>query len=205
MSAVQTDLPHDPCPCHNVQRIANDILEINPKWAILEADATVTRPGDVFVHRNIANQFHPRDDNVLSVLEYSIQHLYIRNIAIVGHKNCGGVAAAYKQAYPQAQVDANATDGLVLHLPEGLRNSRDPQNAINRWLEPLVERIRGLLPPVSLEVVTRDNVIFQVENLLTLRDTILGWSAGQPVLVHGWLIDFTTGIIEHLVTEEIKT
>ncbi|KAH9017343.1 carbonic anhydrase, partial [Lactarius deliciosus] len=59
-----------------------------------ESVITASRPGDIFVHRNIANQIHPSDDNALTVIAYAIAHVHVEHILIVGHTHCGGADAA---------------------------------------------------------------------------------------------------------------
>ncbi|KAI6023284.1 carbonic anhydrase, partial [Pisolithus marmoratus] len=167
---------------------------------ILEGDITVARPGDVFVHRNIANQFPTQDTNALAVLAYAVGPLNVRNVAIVGHKKCGGVIAAYEASHPCTQ-QITEEEGAEFHLSSA---TPDP---LSLWLTPLVERLRGLWPGstgVTLEQATKENVKLQVENLLSLKGTILKWTNNQPILVHGLLYDFTTGILESLSTSEIK-
>ncbi|KAL4066086.1 carbonic anhydrase [Scleroderma yunnanense] len=173
---------------------------------VLEADITVTRPGDVFVHRNIASQFQPTDDNALAVLEYSVKYLRIRDVVIVGHKNCGGVIAAFEAAFPscRGEIDEKVSDGVHIEPVDGSeRSGSSYQSALSRWLVPLATRLGSLMPPVTLEHAHEENVRIQVENLLTLRQDILGWSEGHAVRIHGWLYDFSTGIVRHMVTEHM--
>ncbi|KAI6042031.1 carbonic anhydrase [Pisolithus marmoratus] len=215
------------CSSHNVRDVVPSILKVNSQWAhvtktktpcyfpdpgsaqrpkllwigcsdsrISEGDITIVRPGEVFVHRNIANYTDlVHDTNALAVLAYAIGVLGVRNglsfhcLAIVGHWKCGGVIAAYEASRPYTQH---------FHFSSA---TPDP---LGLWLAPLVERLRGLWPGVTLEQATKENVQLQVESLLSLKDTILKWTSNQPILVHGLLYDFTTGILKSLSTSEIK-
>lgn len=178
---------------------------------ILEGDITVARPGEIFVHRNIANQFPTQDTNALAVLAYAIGALGVRNVAVVGHKKCGGVIYAHEQAQPcllPERICLTEKEGAELFsgAPGGCGDVSS-DNPIYSWLEPLIQRLKQLWPgsPGSVEWATMESVQLQVENLLSLRQTILKLSGNQPVLVHGLLYDFTTGILENLVpTSEIK-
>ena len=123
---------------------------------------------------------------------------------VVGHKNCGGVNAAYNAAFPNSlEMEARPSDGIVLESVEGSQvcNSLH-RNALNRWLAPLVDHLKSA-PQLTREHAYEKNVCIQVQNLLTLKRDILEWSKGELVGVHGWLYDFTTGIVKHIVTEEI--
>ncbi|KAI6101300.1 carbonic anhydrase [Pisolithus sp. B1] len=223
--------PDSPCSLYDIRNVVPSIIEVNSQWAsvtktktpcyfpepkkdqrpkllwigcsdsrILEGDITVVRPGDVFVHRNIANQFPTQDTNALAVLAYAIGPLKVQNVAIVGHRKCGGVIAAHEASRPCAQP-VTEEEGAEFHL------SSDVLDPLSSWLAPLVERLRGLWqgsPDLTLEQATTENVKLQVENMLSLKETILKWSDNRPVLVHGLLYDFTTGILERLSTAEIK-
>ncbi|KIM62482.1 hypothetical protein SCLCIDRAFT_119467, partial [Scleroderma citrinum Foug A] len=164
-----------------------------PDSRVLEADITVTKPGDVFVHKHswvvVTSQFFPWDENALSVLQYSVGHLDVREVVVAGHKNCGGVITAYNTV---SQLSRRG----------GPQNGTSPQNTLNRWLAPLAGRLKSL-QPITREFAHDENVCIQVQNLLSLIQDILRWSKGEVVHVHGWPYDSTTGIIKQIVTEQI--
>ncbi|KAG9005689.1 hypothetical protein FRB95_004811 [Tulasnella sp. JGI-2019a] len=112
-----------------------------------ESILMAAKPGDIFVHRNIANQVHPHDDSVLSVIDYAVAHLGVEDIAVVGHSQCGGAKACL----------ANATN------PPG----PNPNIPLMRFLEPLTDIARRIgateMPKdVGLAKLTEANVKAQV-------------------------------------------
>jgi len=164
-------------------------------------DSVVTnsRPGEVFVHRNIANQLHLDDHNLLSVLRYAVDFLGVENVVIVGHTECGGAAACLGAAQsPHLNLDAPIT--TISSLP--------PESALNRWLEPLTRMTAGLklLSSVSqedaLKTVVEENVKAQVENLAKTITIGEAWKKGTPkgqdVWIHGWVYDLSTGLLRDL-------
>ncbi|KAH7885804.1 carbonic anhydrase [Phlebopus sp. FC_14] len=176
---------------------------------VLESDATVAKPGDVFVHRNIANQFQLNDDNALSVVAYALRALSVQHIIVVGHTNCGGVLTAMERARSPRGALGNhlkIVDSLYYETNDPIGNSDeangegavDPDSALQRWLTPLVDRLRGLPPPLELEHATEENVKLQVENLASLRGFVQTSAAKKPVWIHGWVYDFATGFIKNL-------
>lgn len=218
------------CSSHDVRDVVPSILKVNHQWAhvtktktpcyfpqsdkqspkllwigcsdsrILEGDITVARPGDVFVHRNIANQFFTQDTNTLAVVGYAIAALGVRNVAIVGHKKCGGVIFAYGESqdgFPE-RIFPTEEEGAECFA------SSDTPAPVRTWLQPLANHLQQFWPKLTLEQATKENVLLQVNNLFGMKQTILQWSSDQPVLVHGLLYDFTTGILETLTTVDIK-
>lgn len=136
-------------------------------------------PGELFVHRNVANLAPPQDANYLSVLQYSVDVLKVRHIMVVGHYGCGGVAAA---------VDGQRR-GLIDHWLHPIRevhaHHRSELDAIEndreRW-DRLVEL----------------NVIRQVKNVASDIFVQDAWARGQLLSVHGWVYSLSNGIANDL-------
>ncbi len=136
-------------------------------------------PGELFVHRNVANLAPPQDANYLSVLQYAVDTLKVRHIIVVGHYGCGGVSAA---------VDGKRR-GVVDHW---LHPIREVFHEHRRELEAIVdERAR-------LERLCELNVIRQVRNVAS--DIILreAWARGQELSVHGWVYSLANGLVKDL-------
>ena len=135
-------------------------------------------PGDLFVHRNIANVIVPSDLNALSVIQYAVDALRVRHIIVVGHSNCGGVKAALN----------NLRVGLA---DNWLRHIQDVRNTHRAFLDrvPVERRIDAL---VEL------NVLEQARNVC--RTTIVedAWQRGQDVVIHGWVYGLHNGLLEDL-------
>jgi carbonic anhydrase len=136
-------------------------------------------PGEMFVHRNVANLAPPQDANYLSVLQFAVDVLKVQHILVVGHYGCGGVAAA---------VDGRRR-GLVDHWLHPIREvcecHRDELDAIGN------ERAR-------LDRLCELNVIRQVRNVATdvfVRDA---WARGQELSVHGWVYSLANGLVTDL-------
>jgi len=136
-------------------------------------------PGELFVHRNVANLAPPQDANYLSVLQFSVEVLKVEHILVVGHYGCGGVAAA---------VDGKRR-GLVDHwlhpIREVCRDHRHELDALSegraRW-DRLVEL----------------NVRRQVENVAQDIFVLDAWARGQALSVHGWVYSIANGLVTDL-------
>ncbi|MCE7066492.1 carbonate dehydratase [Dyadobacter sp. CY326] len=142
-------------------------------------EITGTMPGDIFVHRNIANMVIHTDMSMLSVLDYSVNVLGVQHIIVCGHYGCGGVAAAMGRK----QV------GLI---DNWLRNIKDVyrlhQNELNS-IEDVDKRTDRL---VEL------NVIEQVMDLAKTSIVQNAWSANKPLQLHGLVYALKTGILQDL-------
>lgn len=136
-------------------------------------------PGELFVHRNVANLAPPQDANYLSVLQFAVDVLKVQHILVVGHYGCGGIAAA---------VDGRRR-GLVDHWLHPIREvARDHQTDLNAISD---ERLR-------LNRLCELNVMRQVHNVTTdvfLQDA---WARGQDVCVHGWVYSIANGHVTDL-------
>jgi carbonic anhydrase len=135
-------------------------------------------PGELFVHRNVANLAPPQDANYLSVLQYAVEVLRVRHILVVGHYGCGGVATA---------VDGHR-HGLIDHW---LHPIREVASEHCRELEALDDKGRH-------NRLCELNVIRQVRNVAS--DVIVqdAWSRGQPLQVHGWVYSLSNGLVTDL-------
>ncbi|KAF8842375.1 carbonic anhydrase [Paxillus ammoniavirescens] len=185
---------------------------------VQESDATTSLPGNVFVHRNIANQFHLDDDNALSVLAYALAELGAQHVVVVGHRHCGGAISAMNEAARAPEPGNAKHQPAHLHSPYGLnvphdshitgkQDEKDPKEALTRWLAPLVGHVRQLALPkqeeVALDVVIEENVKVQVNNLTKLDSFIKKSAKARPVWIHGWVYDFSTGFIKDLEITQV--
>ena len=136
-------------------------------------------PGEVFVHRNIANLVIHTDMNALSVIQYAVEALKIENIIVCGHYGCGGVKAAYE----------NHQFGL---LDNWLRNIKDVYHSHRDELNSIVK------PEHQLDRLCELNVMEQVSNVC--RTTIVqnAWAKGQKLAVHGLIYDLSNGLLQDL-------
>jgi carbonic anhydrase len=136
-------------------------------------------PGELFVHRNVANLAPPQDANYLSVVQFAVDVLKVKHILVVGHYGCGGVAAA---------VDGKRR-GLVDHwlhpIREVFAEHRDELMAITDERERL-NRLCEL------------NVIRQVRNVASDVFVQEAWARGQEISVHGWVYSLANGLVTDL-------
>src|ERR1700761_5876642 len=136
-------------------------------------------PGEMFVHRNVANLAPPQDANYLSVLQFAVDVLKVRHVIVVGHYGCGGIAAA---------VDGKRR-GLVDHWLHPIREvAHEHQHELNAIPE---ERAR-------LDRLTELNVIRQVRNVASDVFVQDAWARGQPICVHGWVYSIANGLVTDL-------
>lgn len=148
-------------------------------------------PGEIFVHRNIANLVVHTDLNCLSVLQYAVDVLRVKHIIVCGHYGCGGIQAAMQQK----------EFGLI---DNWLRNIKDLYRRHQSKIETLqTERER-------VNRLCELNVIAQVENVCHATIVQRAWKAGRELAVHGWIYRIENGILRDLdvcVTEadEIST
>lgn len=135
-------------------------------------------PGDLFVHRNVANVVIPTDLNCLSVLQYAVDQLRVRHIMVVGHSRCGGVMAAL----------GNLRVGLV---DNWLRHVQDVRDRHRGFLD-------GLSADRRVDALCELNVLEQARNVC--RTTVVedAWKRGQEVVVHGWVYGLHNGLLEDL-------
>ncbi|MFO1338800.1 MAG: carbonate dehydratase [Burkholderiaceae bacterium] len=135
-------------------------------------------PGELFVHRNVANVVVHSDLNALSVIQFAVDGLKVQHIIVVGHSNCGGVKAAL----------LNTRLGLV---DNWLRHVQDVRHQHRAWLDRLdAEKQTNAL--VEL------NVLEQARNVCTTTVVQDAWARGQTVVVHGWVYGLHNGLLEDL-------
>jgi carbonic anhydrase len=151
--------------CSDSRVPANEIVDLDP--------------GELFVHRNVANLAPPQDANYLSVLQFAVDVIKVKHVMVVGHYGCGGVAAA---------VDGQRR-GLVDH-----------------WLHPIREVHRehrcelDALPDerARLDRLCELNVMRQVFNVASDVFVQDAWARGQTLSVHGWVYSISTGLVNDL-------
>jgi carbonic anhydrase len=137
---------------------------------------TNTAPGEIFVHRNIANMVVHSDMNMLSVLDYAVNVLKVKHVIVTGHYGCGGVMAAI----------SNQQFGLI---DNWLRHIKD----VYRLHASKLETIKDLNE--RCDKLVEYNVIENVYNLCKTSIVQNAWQNGQPLGVHGWVYSLKTGII----------
>jgi carbonic anhydrase len=140
---------------------------------------TGTLPGDIFVHRNIANMVVHSDMNMLSVLSYAVEVLKVKHIIVCGHYGCGGVLAAME----------NKQFGLI---DNWLRHIKDVYRIHFKELDALKDKKQRADRLVEL------NVIEQVQDLGKTSIVQNAWKREQPLHLHGWVYDVKDGIIKDL-------
>ncbi|PRD46671.1 carbonic anhydrase [Sphingobacterium haloxyli] len=138
-----------------------------------------SKPGEVFVHRNIANMCVHSDMSMLSVLDYAVNVLKVKHIVVAGHYGCGGVAASLsrKQFGVIDNWLCHIKDVYRLHAAE-IDGLEDHDEKVNRLIEL--------------------NVKEQVFNLCTTSIVQNAWKNGQPLAVHGMVIDIGSGKLNDL-------
>jgi carbonic anhydrase len=133
-------------------------------------------PGEVFVHRNVANLAPPQDANYLSVLQFAVEVLKVKHILVVGHYGCGGVAAA---------IDGQRR-GLVDHWLHPIRETYADHAHELEHLPEGKERLNRLCEL---------NVLRQVRNVASDIFVQDAWAKGQELSVHGWVYSLANGLV----------
>ncbi|MBE7637271.1 carbonate dehydratase [Sneathiella sp. P13V-1] len=163
----------------------SDIQEPNYLWVGC-ADSRVPaneivglEPGELFVHRNVANIVPHSDANCLAVIQYAVEVLKVEHIIVTGHYNCGGVRAAL------GDQDHGQIDNWLAHIKDVLRDHYDEVTSIedeNDQVNRLVEL----------------NVIQQVRNVAKTSIVQNAWRKGQELTIHGWVYSLHDGILKDL-------
>ena len=135
-------------------------------------------PGDMFVHRNVANVVVHTDLNCLSVVQYAVEVLQVKHLIVCGHYGCGGVRAALE----------NSSLGLI---DNWLRHVQDVRQKHDELLARISEGER-------LNKLCELNVIEQVSNLCQTTIVQSAWQRGQELFVHGWIYGLSDGLIRDL-------
>ncbi len=135
-------------------------------------------PGEVFVHRNVANVVVPTDLNCLSTIQFAVDLLKVEHLMVVGHYGCGGVQAALE----------NTRVGLADNWLRHIKDVRDRHHAL----------IDATPAGTRLDVLCELNVIEQVINVA--QTTVLqdAWARGQRVSLHGWVYGLKDGLLQDL-------
>jgi len=135
-------------------------------------------PGEVFVHRNIANMVIHTDLNCLSVLQYAVDVLKVKHIMVVGHYGCGGVRAA------MGQQRLGLIDNWLGHLRDIYRIYQD--------------ELKQMDEAKRFDRLCELNVIEQVANVTSSTIVQEAWDRGQEVAVHGWIYGIDNGLLTDL-------
>lgn len=151
--------------CSDSRVPANDIVGLDP--------------GEVFVHRNVANIVHTGDMNLLSVLEFAVEVLCVKHVIVCGHYGCGGIRRAFEQP----------AGGLVDH-----------------WLAPVREMCRRCAKafaalrdePARINRACELNVGMQVRRVAATPIVRAAWQRGQELTVHGWIYGLEDGLLRDL-------
>ena len=151
--------------CSDSRVPANEIVDLDP--------------GELFVHRNVANLAPPQDANYLSVLQFAVDVIRVKHIMVVGHYGCGGVRAA---------VDGQRR-GLVDHW---LHPIREVHRAHRHELDAIPEE------RARLDRLCELNVIQQVINVASDVFVQDAWARGQSLCVHGWVYSLSNGLVTDL-------
>ncbi len=140
---------------------------------------TGLEPGEVFVHRNVANLVHRSDLNLLSVVEFAVQALEVRHIIVCGHYGCGGVRAAME----------THRHGIIDHWLQPVRDiAEEAQDQLAGFdgIEARNDRLCEL------------SVRAQVQNLARTPILRSAWASGMPVRIHGWIYGLSDGLLRDL-------
>jgi len=139
---------------------------------------TGLEPGEVFVHRNVANVVVPSDLNCLSTIQYAVDQLKVEHLMVVGHYGCGGVLAALED------VRVGLADNWIRHV----KDVRDKHQVL----------LASLSPQWRHDALCELNAIEQVINVA--QSTVMqdAWARGQKVTLHGWCYGLKDGLITNL-------
>ena len=135
-------------------------------------------PGEVFVHRNIANVVVHTDLNCLSVIQYAVDVLKVKHIVVCGHYGCGGVEAA------MGHTEYGLIDNWLHHIKDVSRFNAD--------------KLKGLEYAEKLDLLCELNVTEQVMNVCSTSIVQSAWSKGAQLSVHGWIYNIKNGILKDL-------
>jgi len=146
-------------------------------------------PGQIFVHRNIANLVVHTDLNCLSVIQFAVDVLKVKHIIVCGHYGCGGIRAAMD----------NKEHGLI---DNWLRHIK----GVYRFHQTKIDAIQNEIEKINL--LCELNVVEQVTNVCQTTIVQRAWKAGQELAVHGWIYNIEDGILKDLnvrITSPTKT
>ncbi|GBE08048.1 carbonic anhydrase 2 [bacterium BMS3Bbin11] len=135
-------------------------------------------PGEVFVHRNIANVVVHTDLNCLSVIQFAVDVLKVKHIIICGHYGCGGIKAAMENQ------EHGLIDNWLRHVKDVIRFN--------------AEKFNGLKHDEKLDLLCELNVREQVTNICNTTMVQNAWKQGRELYVHGWIYNIENGILKDL-------
>lgn len=144
-------------------------------------DITGTEPGELFVHRNIANLVVHTDFNMLSVLQYAVEVLKVKHVIVCGHYDCGGV----KNAMTRHNF------GLI---NKWLRHIKDVYRLHKRELDCISDH------QARLDRLVEINITEQVQNLAETSIVQKAWHDEQRPIIHGWVYDLRTGYVKEIAS-----
>ncbi|KZN31531.1 carbonate dehydratase [Pseudoalteromonas luteoviolacea] len=136
-------------------------------------------PGELFVHRNVANVVVHTDHNCLSVMQYAVEVLKVKHIMVVGHYGCGGVKAALD----------GAKFGLIDNWLRHVVDVKEKHQAVLRDITELKQS----------DVLCELNVIEQVRNVCRTAIVQDAWNRGQALQIHGWVYGLADGLLHELI------
>jgi carbonic anhydrase len=136
-------------------------------------------PGELFVHRNVANVVIHTDLNCMTVLNYAVEILKVKHVMVTGHYGCGGVKAALE----------NRKLGLIDYW---LRNIRDVYSNNHDEMDAISD------PEERVDRLCELNVLHQVDNIARSNIVQNAWARGQDLSIHGWIYDIKDGILHKL-------
>jgi carbonic anhydrase len=139
---------------------------------------TGLEPGEVFVHRNVANVVVHSDLNALSVIQFATDMLKVKHIIVVGHSGCGGVAAALHDRR------VGLADNWISHV-------KDVRNKHQAWLDTVHESRR-------IDALCELNVIEQARNVCHTTVVEEAWRRGQELVIHGWFYGLYNGLLQDM-------
>lgn len=139
---------------------------------------TGLQPGEVFVHRNIANVVVHTDLNCLSVLQFAVEVLKVKHIIICGHYGCGGIKAALENQ------EHGLIDNWLRHIKDVIRFN--------------AEKFEGLENDKKMDLLCELNVKEQVTNVSNTTIVQNAWKQGNELSVHGWIYSIKNGILKDL-------
>ena len=135
-------------------------------------------PGEVFVHRNIANVVVHTDLNCLSVIQYAVEVLKVKHIIVCGHYGCGGIKAAVENE------QHGLIDNWLRHVQDVARFNAD--------------KLKGLKQEEKFDLLCELNVMEQVTNICNTTIVQKAWENGAELSIHGWIYNIENGILKEL-------
>ena len=140
------------------------------------------QPGEVFVHRNIANVVVHTDLNCLSVIEYAVEMLKVKHIILCGHYDCGGIKASLENN------EHGIIDNWLGHIRDVVRFN--------------TEKFEGLNHEEKIDLLCELNVREQVTNICNTSIVRKAWKQERELTVHGWIYSIKNGVLKHLDTSD---